>query len=112
MKSIKERTFYKHESFIDTEEGGQVIIDSFTPINSKTKEVDKSKDEIFLGRTIINVKNEPTPYQFKIPEAKSLDEAICSFEDVLDKALKQTKEQIEEYHKKYQEEMQKEESNK
>lgn len=112
MKEIKERTFYKHESFIDSEEGGQVIIDSFTPMNAETKEEDKSKDKIFLGRTIINVKNEPTPYQFKIPKAKNLNEAICSFEDVLDKSLEQTKEEIREYYEKQKKEIQKDESKK
>jgi hypothetical protein len=95
----KEEQFYKHESFTS---GTDVTIEILTPVKvsgSGKTSVAKGMDKMFIGKTFISVAGTPTPYTFRIIEADNLRKAIDVFESSLEKALDETRREVEELQK-------------
>jgi hypothetical protein len=98
-EETKEEQFYRHESYTS---GTDVTIEILTPVSvSKSGKASaiKDMDKIFIGKTFISVAKTPTPYTFRIIEAKNLRKAIDVFEESLEKALIETRKEVEELQK-------------
>jgi len=97
---------FKHESFTD---GDNVTVEMLTPVkisSSGKVSMEKDAEKIFVGKTYISVGHKPTPYTFRIIEADNLKTAVNCFESSLQKALVETRKDVEEFQRKQAEEAQ------
>jgi hypothetical protein len=100
VEEKKSEQFFRHESYTS---GTDVTIEILTPVkvsSSGKTSVIKDMDKIFIGKTFISVAETPTPYTFRIIEADNLRKAIDVFESSLEKALEETRKEVEELQKK------------